>query len=171
MKICPKCGGVASYNSYFGAYLCDKCDWREDVSNTIDLISRQEAIDEIKRLILQDEDGEWDTPINDTLHDVIGILEDLPSTRRCNNRDLIERETIREIIYHNQEPLNEYQLNKIPAVDANADFVRCKDCDMWNDDGSVHAHSCAEWSNPEDGYTRFTEPNDFCSYAWRKTNE
>ena len=27
MKICPKCGKVASYNSYFGVYLCSNCDW------------------------------------------------------------------------------------------------------------------------------------------------
>ena len=27
MKICPKCGKVLSYNSYFGAYICDECKW------------------------------------------------------------------------------------------------------------------------------------------------
>ncbi len=27
MIICEKCGGIASYNSYFGAYICD-CGWR-----------------------------------------------------------------------------------------------------------------------------------------------
>ncbi len=31
MKICPKCGKVLSYNSYFGAYICADCKW-EDAS-------------------------------------------------------------------------------------------------------------------------------------------
>ena len=33
MRVCPKCGGVATYNSYFGAYLCEKCDWQENIRN------------------------------------------------------------------------------------------------------------------------------------------
>lgn len=31
MKICPKCGKVLAYNSYFGAYICADCNW-EDAS-------------------------------------------------------------------------------------------------------------------------------------------
>ena len=31
MKICPKCGKVISYNSYFGGYICSTCKW-EDTS-------------------------------------------------------------------------------------------------------------------------------------------
>lgn len=31
MKICPECGKVLSYNSYFGAYICSSCNW-EDAS-------------------------------------------------------------------------------------------------------------------------------------------
>jgi hypothetical protein len=33
MKVCPKCGKIVSYNSYFGAYICDNCNW-EDCSRT-----------------------------------------------------------------------------------------------------------------------------------------
>lgn len=29
MKICPKCGKVISYNSYFGAYICTDCKWED----------------------------------------------------------------------------------------------------------------------------------------------
>lgn len=29
MKICPKCGKVVSYNSYFGAYICGGCNWED----------------------------------------------------------------------------------------------------------------------------------------------
>lgn len=91
MKICPKCRSVAPYNSYFGAYLCDKCDWRENTTDKIDLISRQAAIDEAKRLMRPDDDG---TSINDTVHNMIRILQALPSTQRRTNRDLIEREAV-----------------------------------------------------------------------------
>lgn len=35
MKICPKCGKVLSYNSYFGAYICSSCNW-EEVSRNAD---------------------------------------------------------------------------------------------------------------------------------------
>lgn len=29
MKVCPKCGRVISYNSYFDAYICDRCTWED----------------------------------------------------------------------------------------------------------------------------------------------
>lgn len=29
MKICPKCGKVLAYNSYFGAYICTDCSWED----------------------------------------------------------------------------------------------------------------------------------------------
>lgn len=29
MVLCPKCGSVASFNSYFGAYICEKCEWMD----------------------------------------------------------------------------------------------------------------------------------------------
>ena len=32
MRICPNCGKVVSYNSYFGAYICSNCKW-EDATN------------------------------------------------------------------------------------------------------------------------------------------
>ena len=31
MKICPKCGKVLSYHSYFGAYICDNCNWEDKI--------------------------------------------------------------------------------------------------------------------------------------------
>ena len=34
MIICPKCGEVLTYNSYFGGYLCNNCSW-ENVSYNI----------------------------------------------------------------------------------------------------------------------------------------
>lgn len=30
MKVCPKCGKVIGFNSYFGAYICDECGWEDD---------------------------------------------------------------------------------------------------------------------------------------------
>lgn len=29
MKICPNCGKVLSFNSYFGAYICPNCAWED----------------------------------------------------------------------------------------------------------------------------------------------
>lgn len=29
MKRCPKCGKMVSYNSYFGGYICDGCNWEK----------------------------------------------------------------------------------------------------------------------------------------------
>lgn len=34
MKICPKCGKVLSYNSYFGAYICSNCNWEDSLNRT-----------------------------------------------------------------------------------------------------------------------------------------
>lgn len=30
MKVCPKCGTVIGFNSYFGAYICEQCEWEDD---------------------------------------------------------------------------------------------------------------------------------------------
>lgn len=63
-----------------------------------------------------------------------------------------------------------------PAVDA-VEVVRCKDCDNWDLEHKAGRESlgnlvcpCSEWSNYEDGHSRFTRPNDFCSYGERRTN-
>ena len=29
MILCPKCGNIADYNSYFSAFICEFCDWIE----------------------------------------------------------------------------------------------------------------------------------------------
>lgn len=29
MRLCPKCGKIANYNDYFGAYICTNCDWKD----------------------------------------------------------------------------------------------------------------------------------------------
>ena len=29
MKVCPKCGKLLAYNSYFGAYICGGCNWED----------------------------------------------------------------------------------------------------------------------------------------------
>lgn len=28
--ICPECKGLASFNYYFGTFICSQCDWRDD---------------------------------------------------------------------------------------------------------------------------------------------
>ncbi len=33
MRVCPKCGKVIGFNSYFGAYICDECEWEDDTYN------------------------------------------------------------------------------------------------------------------------------------------
>ena len=33
MIVCPHCGSIASLNSYFGAYICEKCNWKDDSLN------------------------------------------------------------------------------------------------------------------------------------------
>ena len=48
---------------------------------------------------------------------------------------------------------------------------KCKDCDNWNEQFSAGRKSlnnyvcyCSQWSDPEDGISRYTAPNDYCSY-------
>lgn len=33
IKICPKCNKPISYNSYFGAYICNDCGWEKSNKN------------------------------------------------------------------------------------------------------------------------------------------
>ena len=30
MIICPECGELVFFNSYFGAYICPKCSWEDN---------------------------------------------------------------------------------------------------------------------------------------------
>ena len=53
--------------------------------------------------------------------------------------------------------------------------VRCKDCDMWNEEDFSGRKSlgnyrcaCAVWSNMEDGRRVYTGPDEFCSHGNRK---
>ena len=55
---------------------------------------------------------------------------------------------------------------------------RCKDCSNWNKaDNAGHERlgnfvcACSEWSDAENGYTRYTVPDDFCSYFEPKDGE
>ena len=57
------------------------------------------------------------------------------------------------------------------------EVVRCKDCGWWNEDDSAgwgdlgnNVCTCAYFSN-EDGYTVYTEPNDYCSKGQRMEDE
>jgi hypothetical protein len=51
MKACPKCEALAPFNTYFGAYICSKCDWRDDTYN----IERAKLIQRIPRTIEEKE--------------------------------------------------------------------------------------------------------------------
>ena len=64
----------------------------------------------------------------------------------------------------------------MPAADVVA-VVRCKDCYNWDEERKVgHAKygnetaPCYEWSNLEDGHTRYTKSTDFCSYGERRAD-
>lgn len=56
--------------------------------------------------------------------------------------------------------------------DDDFEIVRCKNCDMWcegNNFSKRNTKPCAQWSG--EGYTVFTNKNDFCSYGyWREEN-
>lgn len=67
-------------------------------------------------------------------------------------------------------------LDKAPSVDAVA-VVRCKDCECWDEENKggraklgTLVCACDNWSNQEDGYFRYTRPDDFCSYGERRTD-
>lgn len=53
--------------------------------------------------------------------------------------------------------------------------VHCAECDNWHPENKVgratfgnEAAPCDEWSDYEDGITRYTRPTDFCSYGERR---
>lgn len=33
MRLCPECGKIAEYSSYFGVYRCTRCSWCDDTPN------------------------------------------------------------------------------------------------------------------------------------------
>ncbi|MBR0085661.1 MAG: hypothetical protein IJL97_03830 [Lachnospiraceae bacterium] len=55
----------------------------------------------------------------------------------------------------------------IPRADV-VEVVRCKDCDFWNKDENILGGICDEWSDFEDGLSRYTSGDDYCSLGERK---
>lgn len=64
----------------------------------------------------------------------------------------------------------EKEVKEAPTI-APTTIDHCKDCDNWNEQFSAGRKSlnnyvcyCSEWSDPENGYKRYTSPSDYCSY-------
>ncbi len=64
VRICPKCGNLVYFNSYFGAYICESCEW-EDASYakkrslngssvSISISKRQKVVDREKLYLTVD---------------------------------------------------------------------------------------------------------------------
>ncbi|HAU84929.1 MAG TPA: hypothetical protein DCW90_05335 [Lachnospiraceae bacterium] len=41
--ICPKCGWIATWNSHFGSYLCERCDWQGMLKKRKEFTEQEEA--------------------------------------------------------------------------------------------------------------------------------
>lgn len=87
--------------------------------------------------------------------------------------DLIDREALLAESRKTFRPLHEL-LKEAPRVDA-VEVVHCKDCECWDEENKggratlgTLVCACDNWSNQEDGYVRYTRPDDFCSYGERK---
>lgn len=52
MKICPKCGNVLSFNSYFGAYICANCTWEDARIGTLRNKGINVCASQSKRIVL-----------------------------------------------------------------------------------------------------------------------
>ena len=90
--------------------------------------------------------------------------------------EYIERNALRDkAIYMHGFGSNKYiplkAVDCATSVDA-VRVIRCKDCDNWDEErksgratlGNETA-PCYEWSDAENGHTRYTRPHDFCSYG------
>ena len=67
-------------------------------------------------------------------------------------------------------------IKNMPAAGV-APVVRCQECIHWMAEGGAGYKSlgayrcpCARWSN-DDGYTAYTDPDDFCVYGEEKEEE
>lgn len=66
----------------------------------------------------------------------------------------------------------EYELDQLQKIIQKQIIIGyCKDCDNWNEQFSAGRKSlnnyvcyCSQWSDPEDGISKYTAPNDYCSY-------
>jgi hypothetical protein len=43
-KLCPECGGIVDYHSYFGAWVCNKCNWK-DITPRLERLERYRVAD------------------------------------------------------------------------------------------------------------------------------
>lgn len=67
-------------------------------------------------------------------------------------------------------------IKRAPSIDA-VPVVRCYDCDNWDRERMVGGKKwgnltapCSEWSHQEEGHTRYTLWNGFCSYGERRSD-
>lgn len=56
---------------------------------------------------------------------------------------------------------------RLGGFEQREEIIRCKDCFQWDDQIENGNAVCYEWSDPENGYSVYTSPNDFCSRAER----
>lgn len=65
-----------------------------------------------------------------------------------------------------------FPVSEACSPDEMLNIIHCKDCDNWDRDNVANKiAACEEWSDPENGMTRYTKECDFCSYAERRTDE
>ncbi len=48
-KPCKSCNNIVSFNSYFSAYICDKCDYREEIPREVFADGYKELNDKIDK--------------------------------------------------------------------------------------------------------------------------
>lgn len=103
--------------------------------------------------------------------DVINSYDSFSVTFKCT-RCGIESKNTQERVYVKSGLVN---VNPGPLTQWNTRYFypicRCEYCDNWNKKDSCgkkelknYVCACHEWSDPENGMTRYTSPNDFCSY-------
>lgn len=87
--------------------------------------------------------------------------------KRPSYMDLYQRLSVIEDILG-----EEYELDQLQkTIQKQIIMGYCKDCYNWNEQFSAGRKSlnnyvcyCSEWSDPENGYRRYTLPSDYCSY-------
>ena len=45
-KICPKCGGIAEFNAYYGRVTCTRCSWESEKNNQTTSLHTYDAMAE-----------------------------------------------------------------------------------------------------------------------------
>ena len=136
-------------------------DWHDIPSYEMIFERARQAVREVGRYVMKIEPCKMREANKEEREGIDQYIDSIAES--CE--DCISREAARDLMYHKQEPLDEYDLDSLPSVTPKPEIVRCNQCKY---------AEVADSEDSQDGYTcQFHRGSiwfsgSYCSWAERR---